>query len=353
MRKARRFFGSGRGVPQHTRKIDFDYRDAVKCGMNTATLTEITTPAQDYRMVTLFQESTMRMFSLVAQKMGVAIPSANTSHAGDPNGVAALNANGSFVETDVPPFLMTYYLMNPSISPMEVWVEVWCVRRGYAPRDSMAEDYLKVGDDNSIGPVFNATRWNRDDGQTDLPPKIHSVALDSSMRADDWPRDEVKNANAVLPHVMQIFTGNDSWRRRAYKMLSRRRRIIIPPGGIHRFKVKINIPRQMIDKFAFDATYPLFLGGDRLVVIKWSTLMGTVTGALETTHLSEKVHLVVARKAKFVAYASLKHPNIHMQVVEQQGTVGTTTRDYNVTGVADHIQRMEVTKSAQQIESVP
>ena len=79
--------------------------------------------------------------------------------------------------------------------------------------------------------------------------------------------------------------------------------------------------------------------------------MGTVSGALETTHFSEKVHLVVARKAKFTTTAVLKFPEVNMQVVEQQGVAGTA-RDYNTTAVSDHIQRMEVTKTAQQIETV-
>lgn len=351
-RGLRNIVGSSRGEPTGAvRKIFFDYRDAIKCGFNTAGFTEVNTPAQDYRMVTMFSETTLKYFSLVSEKLRqglLPVDTTNTTSAG----VGTLVTSGGFFETDIPPFLMNYYLMNPSISPIEVWVEVWCVRRGFLPRISMADDYLRSSDDNDSGPVYSGVRWNLDNTQTALPPKIHNVTLASGAVANQLPMDEAKNANALLPNVMQIFSGNDSHRRRGYKLLSKRRRIVIPPGGVNKFRVKISIPRWMVQAFATDGTYPYFVGGDRLVVIKWSPLMGTVTGSLETTHFSEKVHLVVARKAKFVGIASSKRPTIHMQVVEQQGVTGTT-RDYNTSAVTDHIQRMEVTKTAQQIETVP
>ena len=344
--------GSSRGTAGYnTRTMHFDYRDALKCGFNTASLTEVNTPAQDYRMVSLFPEIMSRYFGLITERMRLGALAAATTNTGS-SLLSTLAGDSRFMEYDVPPFLMNYYLMNPSISPVEVWVEVWCNRRGFAPRYTMAQDYLNVSSDNDMGPVYTGARWNLDGTQTSMPPAIHGVVLSSTLVADAYPNDQAKNANALLPHTMQIFSGNSSWRRRAYKVLSRRRRIVIPPGGVSKFRVKMSFPRKIVNAFALDASFPSFNGGDRLVVIKWSPLMGTVTGALETTHFSEKVHLVVARKAKFVGYATVKYPDTYCQVVEQQGVSGAT-RDYNTTAVADHIQRMEVTKTAQQIETVP
>lgn len=347
-KRLRSIVGGPLGVPPYTRRMVFDYRDAIKCGYNSTALTEVNTPAQDYRMVTMFPETMLRYYNFVSAKVKGAIAAANTSNTGS---VSYSDYNGNLFEVDLPPFMMNYYIMNPSISPIEVWVEVWCIRRGFLPRVSMADDYLRMSDNNVNGPVYSGSRWNLDNTETPLPPAIHGVPVNTSTVVGQLPMAQ-SNSNALMNSGMQIWSGNQSYRRLAYKMLSKRRRIVIPPGGINKFKVKLSCPRHMIPDFATDATYPYFVGGDRLVVIKWSSLMGTVSGNLETTHLSEKVHIVVARKARFVGTGCLKQPNFNIQVVEQQGVAGTT-RDYNTTAVADHIQRMEVTKTAQQIETVP
>ena len=212
MKKLRETVGSLRGDPYHVRTIHWDYRDALKCGFNTASLTEVNTPAQDYRMVTLFPEVVSRYFSLISERYRLGIAAAQTTNTAS-SAVAGLATTTQFFECDIPPFLMSYYLMNPSISPIEVWVEVWCVRRGFLPRYSMAQDYLSVSDNNDYGPVFSSVRWNLDGTQTSLAPHIHNVPLSSTLTPDMYPNDEAKNANALLPHTMQIFSGNSSWRR--------------------------------------------------------------------------------------------------------------------------------------------
>lgn len=348
-KRLRLMVGGPNGTSINTRRVTFDYRDAIKCGYNSTALTEVNTPAQDYRMVTIFPETMLRYYNFVSARTRGAFDAVDTSNPGSTN--HGFFSTSQLFEVDLPPFMMNYYIMNPSISPIEVWVEVWCIRRGFLPRISMADDYLRMSDDNIVGPVYSASRWNLDNTETPLRPAIHGVPVNTSSVPNQLPPAQV-NSNALMNSGMQIWSGNQSYRRLAYKLLSKRRRVVIPPGGINKFKVKLSCPRHMIDRFATDATYPYFVGGDRLVVIKWSSLMGTVTGALETTHLSEKVHIVVARKARFVGDGVIKQPNFKVQVVEQQGVAGTT-RDYNTTAVSDHIQRMEVTKTAQQIETVP
>nr|AOV86256.1 hypothetical capsid protein [uncultured virus]AOV86270.1 hypothetical capsid protein [uncultured virus] len=348
--RARKFFGSSRGtLASHERSVYVDFRDAIKAGFNTVPLTEVTNPAQDYRMVTMFYEDGQQYHEAVANSVA-SLAAAVTSNPAS-NVVPAMTSGSTFVEYDMVPFFMQYYIMNPSISTIQCWVEVWAIRPGFAPRVSIADDWLRFSDDNAVGPVYTGMIHTINTSTTtQARPSLHNVSLSTANGAAQWPNSTAANANALTAHMAQVFDGRDSWRRRAYKLLSKRKMMVIPPGAVQRFRVRISYMRRTISQFADDATYPDYFASDRLVVIKWNTLMGTVASALESTHLSEKVHIVVARKAKIHMHMIEKSPKINIQMVNNHDATNT---NYIASAVSEHIQRMEVTKTAQQLEQVP
>ncbi len=81
--------------------------------------------------------------------------------------------------------------------------------------------------------------------------------------------------------------------------------------------------------------------------------MGTVSGFLESAHMSEKIHIVVGRQASIKGTMVQRIPFVKCQLVySHDGAVGVGT-DYLASAVTEHAEVMEVTKSAQQIEQVP
>lgn len=343
-------YGTSPGV----RKFEIVLKDAVKCGYNTVAHSEVTFPAQDYRMISGF-ETTPKNFAVPAQNLETFPAGVDMNANPQEWKVPFTSVSTSVTQVFYKPIVMNYFVMNPSNSTICLDVSVWCWKKGFSNRnpfngspitlEEMVLHYL-----GTIGQSSTATSlvMQQDEKTPGLMwfPKIHNIPSVPSPGAINL------NQNALLAGIDQIFP-LQSLRRRCVKRLSTRKCVSIPPGQIYKFKVMYRMPQGLaIDAFN-SGGYPEYCGLDRFVMLKWSTQMGTVSGFLESAHMSEKVHIVVGRQASIKGTMVQRIPLVKCQLVySHDGAVGVGT-DYHSAPVTEHAEVMEVTKSAQQIEQVP
>lgn len=342
-------FGTSPGI----RKFEIIMKDAVKCGYNTTAHSEASFPAQDYRMVSGF-ESTPKNFAVPVGLMD-SIPIGYDTIANPVEWkVPFTSPSNSVTLVYYKPIVMHYFVMNPSNSIICLDVSVWCWKKGFSNRnpfngssltlEGMVLNYVTGVAQSS---TFTGIVMEQDEksGFT-TKPKIHTVVANASPAAISTTQ------NALYAGVDQI-SPLQSLRMKCVKRLSTRKCVSIPPGQIYKFKVMYRMPQGLaIDAFT-GGHFPEYCGLDRFVMLKWSTQMGTVSGFLESAHLSEKVHIVVGRQASIKGTMVQRIPLVKCQLaISHDGEIGVGT-DYINAGVTEHAQVMEVTKTAQQIEQVP
>jgi len=326
------------------------WKDAIKCGYNAPDpITEVTYPAQDYRMISDFLYPNYLIGSIV-NTCANSISKASTQYGatGTQDPVWKVPSVGSTTQAYVRPFFIEHYVFNPSNSTICLDVEVWCWRRGFmnTAAVSMQDVYLN-GLDATNMETEQLTAFLQGD-VTDpevtlqVAPQLHSVAM-------GYPHDEAANARRGPEQIMHI----KKLRMRSLKMLSKRRCVAIPPGGIYHFKVKMNYPNGFPTDAFIGNAYPDYTANHRMVILRWNTQTGTVASALESSHMSEKVHIVVARRFCLRGYMEQRIPDLKVQMATQHDGVFPVGTNYIGSPVTEHLQLMQVTKSAQQVETVP
>jgi hypothetical protein len=330
-------------------------KDALKCGYNTAALTEVNFPAQDYRMISGF-ETTVKNFALPAAELEYVATGDDV--AGNPPEWKipyAVPAN-SVVLVYYKPIVMHYFVMNPSNSTICLDVSVWCWKKGFSNRnpfngnrmtlEEMVLNYFAGMSQTSVGTALIVQGSDEHTIAATGLPGIH--AQPSTVAAPPV----ATTANALLKGIDQVFP-LQSLRHRCIKRLSVRKCVAIPPGQIYKFHVMYRMPQGLPIDFSTNGGYPEFCGFDRFVMLKWSTQMGTVSSVLESAHLAEKVHIVVGRTASIKGTMVQRVPLVKAQLVyTHDGDLGVGT-NFRQSAVSEHAQVMEVTKSAQQLEQVP
>lgn len=336
------------GTRPGTRRFAVNFKDAIKLGYNDAVNTEIAFPAQDYRMVSDFTYTCEFLGSMV-QYVGSAISKASTQYPANPSdAVWEIPSVLSTTQVFTKPFMMDHYVLNPTNSVVCLDVEVYCWRKGFGPNSgaTLSQLYFDGHGLTSESTVTSFLQGDKNDPNITLnvAPQLHGVAIGIASTKINNARKTVEQ----LFHTKRVRMG-------ALKLLSKRRCVAIPPGGIYHFKVKMRYPSGFpTDYFTTGVTNAgKFFGNQRLVILKWNTQMGTVTGTKEQSHLSEKVHLVLARRFCFRGYMEQRVPDVRAQYVVNHDGVFPAGENYIGTAVNEHLQIMEVTKSAQQVEQVP
>ena len=344
-------FGTSPGV----RKFEIVLKDAIKCGYNTAAVTESAFPAQDYRMISGF-ETTVKNFALPVYELDSVDPGDDVAGNGVEWKIPYASATNSVTLAYYKPIMMHYFVMNPSNSTICLDVSVWCWKKGFSSRnpfnggalalEDMVLSYLTANAQTSVGTGLIVQGSDEKTVAVTVKPYLHAVGSNPA------PARMNTTQNALYAGVDQIFS-LQSLRRRCVKRLSSRKCVAIPPGQIYKFKVMYRMPQGMPIDFATSGAYPEYCGFDRFVMLKWSTQMGTVSSELESAHLSEKVHIVVGRTASIKGTMVQRIPLVKAQLVyTHDGNYGIGT-NYSSSAVTEHAQVMEVTKSAQQLEQVP
>lgn len=340
------------GTPPGIRKFTLQLKDAMKCGYNTIGDTEVVFPAQDYAMLSLFESNVKNFFHPSIAVLNPAPGLTLTGSAADY--LVPISPVSSYTQLLTwKPIVMKYFVMNPTNTHICVDVEVWCWRKGWCPLIVDGENTTTLGRmyTESFGAGDHAVatavlmQSNEQTVAVGAVPKIHAV---DSLAVPSISQNAVKRGIDQIYHLPAVR------KQRSLKMLSRRKCVAIRPGGIFSFKVVYRMPQNIPTSYLDTAPgYPTCPGMDRLVVIRWRTQTGTVTGALESSHMSEKVHIVVARSASISGTVRQRLPVVKAQLVfSHDGDLGTGT-NYLGTAVTEHLAVQEVTKTSQNIETVP
>jgi len=244
------------------------------------------------------------------------------------------------------PVMMNYFVFNPCNATIALDVEVWCWRRGFAKETSGLQDTYFNGFEYASEDVSTQVLYQGDERTyaLSLPPTLHGVpVLATGVNASNARKQDIRQLHDVT-----------RLRMRCMKLLSRRKQVMIPAGRIFKFRVLHRLPNGLpVHVVSGYAGYGQAVDCQRLVVLKWHTLMGTVPGELESSHLSEKVHIVVARRCNVRGTFVNRVPNIKGDLVYQHDGTFPAGTNYVGTLVNEHLAVQEVTKTTQNLEQVP
>ena len=330
------------GTRPGVRRVTCIVKDAVKCGYNTTEDTEAKFPSQDYRMISLF-ESVPEKFTKPVREALKPTASLTGQDASWSVGFPSILSDVHLIYYK--PIVMSYMVMNPCNSTICLDVEVFSWKRGFSPLDAsmtLSKMYTDViaDADNAIATGI-LMQHDEITHAVNTAPQIHgqfSVAVPTITE------------NAVNKGIDQIFH-LPRLRQRFLKRLSSRKCVAIPPGGIFKFKVVYRVISGIPD--LHNTPYPVNHSMDRLVVLRWATQMGTVASELESSHLSEKVHIVVGRRCAIRATVYQRVPPVVAQVVYNHDGAWPGGTNYMGTAVSEHLAVQQVTKSTQNIETTP
>jgi len=325
------------------------WKDAIKCGFNAPDdVTEVNWPAQDYRMISDFTYQNALFGSIVNSCANVVSKAVTNNTTGTQDPVWKVPSVGSTTQAYVRPFYIDHYVFNPSNSTICLDVEVYCWRRGFMPSDqaTMPACYYNGIDADNMD-IEQGTAFLQGDPfdpsiTLNVRQQIHGVSFPGNTVATN-------NAQKTFEQIMHL----KKLRLRAIKLLSRRRCVAIPPGGIYHFKIKMRYPGGFPTDAFLKPSYAQYMGNERMVILRWNTQMGTVASALESSHMSEKVHIVLGRRFCLKGHIDQRVPDLKVQMATQHDGVFPVGTNYIGTPVAEHLQLMQVTKSAQQVETVP
>ena len=237
------------GSPPGVRKFDIRFKDAVKLGYNTAAFSEISQPAQDYRMVSAFTYNDQTWGHVAASLND--IDRAHTIYpAGDPPGWRPLSS-GAVTQLFFKPVVFHHYVMNPTIAAICLDVEVYGWRRGYHGITTTLEECYFKGISMNTQSVATArvVTQPKDTYQvsSSVPPGIHTFpSVIAPVDAGD--------TNAKGFAVEQIFNV-ERMRMRQLKLLSKRKCVTIPAGGIYHFKIMMRMPQGIPPEYFSSAEW--------------------------------------------------------------------------------------------------
>jgi hypothetical protein len=332
------------GSSPFSRKFSLVMRDAIKCGYNTELNTESVFPAQDFKMISSFE---YRLVNFTGPVSNLINPAAgNTLFPAKVPQFFPTGLPNTVTLAYYKPVMMNYFVFNPCNGTIALDVEVWAWRRGWAIENIGLQDTYFHGYEYETEDVNTALLYNGDERTfaVNTFPQIHSVPISTASTVVN---------NSRKAEIRQMHDPA-RLRMRCMKLLSSRKRVQIPPGRIYRFRVMHRLPQGLPANIVSGyAGFGQDVSVQRLVVLKWSTLMGTVPGVLESSHLSEKVHIVVARRATIRGSFVQRVPNLKADLVySHDGDLDVGT-NYLGTAVDEHLAVQEVTKSTQNIENVP
>jgi len=222
----------------------------------------------------------------------------------------------------VKPFMIYFKMCNVHVYPISVQVHTIAWSKMWSPfqTDNMRTDFL----DGMFESTY-ATMADFTSGQTTNQQELNPDELPSfRFHNQNVSVEAYGNDNGASSYALQW--GNPDWNaanmKNKFKLLVRRKRVMIPPGGMYTFAVKMRPPRVMKIE---DLTTPHFHNRmDRLLMITMSSECGVRAAAnvatngnqYDNTIMSDPLIVPIIAKTSIKGQMQYVWPKVHIYGID-------------------------------------
>lgn len=192
----------------------------------------------------------------------------------------------------VKPFMIYFKMCNVHVYPISVQVHTIAWSRLWSPfqTDNMRTEFLDGIFESTYGVQSNFTTGQTTNQQMATPDVLPGLQFHGGSVAVE----AYGNDNATTRYALQWI--NPDWKsanmKNKFKLLVRRKRIMIPPGGMYTFAVKMRPPRIMRIE---DLTTPHFHNKlDRLLMITMSSECGVRAATDVATNGNQYANVIMS-----------------------------------------------------------